>query len=164
MYTSPNRGSPCGEEIPSHPRERHTEFSGRPSAGEGGPGPSALVLRSRAQVRAALRRLLLFPHFQAGEQLHQPDVPLLGQKQEEEAQADDDHGDDPDPVEDDLTGVAINNCRGWRAWVTAGGDLARPSGEQGPGQARAWGAPPSAGPELFSLDQAGRGCLPEIPR
>lgn len=107
----------------------------RASAGEGGPGPSALALRPQAHVRAALGRLLLLPHFEAREQLDQPDVPLLRQEQEEEAQADDDDGDDPDPVEDDLTGVVIDHCGDGE-----GGSL----GRRGPGWAGA--GPQRAGP------------------
>lgn len=80
-----------------------------PSAGQGRAG-SAALLRAGARVPGALRRLLLLPRLEAGEQLDQPDVPLLGQEQEEEAQADDDDGDDPDPVEDDRAGVVINHC------------------------------------------------------
>lgn len=111
---------------------RRPQSSGRPrSAREGRAGSSVLALRSRAQVRTALCRLLLLPHFEAGEQLDQPDVPLLGQEQEEEAQADDDDGDDPDPVEDYLTGVVINHCaRQERSRVTQRG--ARPGRRAGP--------------------------------
>lgn len=94
---------------PSHYREcPHVCWTLR-SAGKGRAGSSAL-LRSDASVPGALRRLLLLPHLEAGEQLNQPDVPLLRQEQEEEAQADDDDGDDPDPIEDDRAGVVIDHC------------------------------------------------------
>lgn len=80
------------------------------SASKGWAGSSAPALGTRAQVPTALCCLLLLPHFEAGEQLDQPDIPLFWKEQEEEAQADNDDGDDPDPVEDDLTGVVIDHC------------------------------------------------------
>lgn len=130
--------------------------------GEGGPGPPALALKPQAQVRCTLSRLLLLPHFEASEQLNQPDVPLLRQEEEEEAQADDDDGNYPDTVENDLTGVAVNHCRRQRTEVTQGptgpgrqavGDPARP----GPGAAR------SAGRTLCSLDRVGRAAASKPP-
>lgn len=80
------------------------------SASEGWAGSSAPALGTRAQVPAVLCCLLLLPHFEAGEQLDQPDIPLFWKEQEEEAQANNDDGYDPDPVEDYLTGVVIDHC------------------------------------------------------
>lgn len=163
MYTLPNRGAPARKRPPqvtNNERERSPQSSGGPtSAGKRRAGSSVLALRSRAQVRSALRRLLLLPHFEAGEQLDQPDIPLLRQEQEEEAQADDDNGDDPNPVEDYLTGVVINHCTGGRKAGLLGG-------EPGAGS----GVPPRAGQrEVVFLDHrivlsvalflVGRGCL-----
>lgn len=79
------------------------------SASEGRAGSSAPALGACAQVPAALRSLFLLPHFEAGEQLDQPDIPLLWQEQEEEAQTDDDDGDDPDSIEDYLAGIVIHH-------------------------------------------------------
>lgn len=80
------------------------------SASEGWAGPSVPALGTCAQVSAAFCCLFLLPHFEAGEQFDQPDIPLFWKEQEEEAQADNDDGDDPDPVEDYLTGVVIDHC------------------------------------------------------
>lgn len=91
------------------------------SASEGRAGSSAPALGACAQVPAALCSLFLLPHFEAGEQLDQPDIPLLWQEQEEEAQADDDDGDDPDSVEDDLAGVVIHHYGRQESGVLSGG-------------------------------------------
>ena len=126
MYTLPNRGAPARKRPPksltTSVSVRRRVPEGPRSAGERRAGSSVLALRSRARVCSALRRLLLLPHLEAGQQLDQPDIPLLGQEQEEEAQADDDDGDDPDPVEDDLTGVVINHCTRPRKAGLLGGE------------------------------------------
>lgn len=109
MYTLPHRVS-SQQKRTNHYRWGVPSLGGAALACKGRAGSPAPVLGSWAQVCTTLCCLLLLPHFESGEQLDQPDVPLLWQEQEKEAQANDDDGDDPNPVEDYLAGVVIHHC------------------------------------------------------
>lgn len=85
----------------------------------GGASSPAFVGQSWSDVSVPFGELFLLSDFETREELYYPDVPLLWQEQQEEAQADNDDGDDSDTVEDNFTRVVINNCVGhWTGVIT----------------------------------------------
>lgn len=81
----------------------------------GGASSPAFVGQSWSDVSVPFGELFLLSDFETREELYYPDVPLLWQEQQEEAQADNDDGDDSDTVEDNFTRVVINNRVDWDA-------------------------------------------------
>lgn len=79
----------------------------------------AFIRQSWSNVSIPFRNFFLLPDFETCEELYYPDIPFLWQEQQEEAQANNDDGDDSDTIEDNFTGVVINNCVGhWTGVIT----------------------------------------------
>ena len=77
--------------------------------GHGGPSSAVPVeAGGGARLSAALRWLVAFA--QPGAELDDALVPVLGEQQHEEAQADDEDGDEAHRVEVDLARVQVHHC------------------------------------------------------
>lgn len=94
--------------------------------GHGRPVPAVPVeARAGAGLGSALCWLIALA--QLGAELNQALVPVLGQQEHEETQADDKDGDEAHRVELDVTGIQVHHCRGapqqniFKVWIICHG-------------------------------------------